>query len=167
MKKTSSLFLLLTVVCGLLTFSSCNPNRIYDKNIDIEKYTWDINNKLAYEVDIKDTNQIYRISVNVRHTNFFQFNNMWIMVYTTFPDGKILSKRVELPLADKDGKWHGDCLGDICDINVTIQEKAFFNQLGKHHFVFEQIMRNKDLNIDNLPCIMAMGLRLDKVEARK
>jgi gliding motility-associated lipoprotein GldH len=149
-----------------LTFTACDPNKIYDKNVDIEKYTWDINNKLNYEVDITDTNQIYRISVNVRHTNFFQFNNMWLMVYTTFPDGKTLSKRVELPLADKDGKWHGDCLGDICDLNVTIQEKAFFNQKGKHQFVFEQIMRNKDLNVDQLPGIMAMGLRLDKVGER-
>jgi gliding motility-associated lipoprotein GldH len=154
------------MVYCLWTFSSCHPDRIYDKHIDIEKYTWDINNKLSYDVDITDTTQIYRISVNVRHTNFFQFNNMWIMVYTTFPDGKTISQRVELPLADKNGKWYGDCLGDICDLNVSIQEKAYFNQTGKHTFMFEQIMRNKELNIERLPGIMAMGLRIDKVAAR-
>jgi gliding motility-associated lipoprotein GldH len=156
----------LSIGFGLWAVYSCNPNRVYEKNIDIPGYNWDIKNKLTYKANITDTNFIYRISVNVRHTNFFQFSNLWLMVYTTFPDGELQSQRVQLPLANKDGKWHGDCLGDICDLNVTIQERAYFNQTGTHTFTFEQIMRDKEINIDYLPAIMAMGLRIDKVGER-
>lgn len=148
---------------GILLFSSCNPNRIYEENIEIPKNVWDKNFKTTYQVNITDTTQLYRLSVNVRHTNFFQFSNLWITIYTIFPDGKTLSKRVELPLSDKEGKWHGECLGDICDVNISIQEKTLFNQIGKHTFVFEQIMRNKSLNLDELPGIMAMGLLVEKI----
>jgi gliding motility-associated lipoprotein GldH len=147
----------------IFLLSSCNPNRIYEENIDIPKNVWDKNFKTTYQVSITDTTQLYRLSVNVRHTNFFQFSNLWITIYTTFPDGKTLSKRVELPLSGKEGKWHGECLGDICDVNISIQEKTRFNQLGKHTFVFEQIMRNKSLNLDQLPGIMAMGLLVEKI----
>src|SRR5690606_25072313 len=132
-------------------FTSCSPNRIYEKNIKIPDNVWNLDFKTNYEVDITDTNLIYHISVNVRHTNFFMFNNMWIMVYTTFPDGTTISKRVELPLADKDGKWYGSCIGDICDANVTIQQRAYFNQIGIHKFTFEQIMRDKSYNVEDLP----------------
>lgn len=143
--------------------ASCNPNRVFEKNTDIPNNVWDKEFKPEFEFEITDTNLVYSLSVNVRHTNFYQFNNLWVMAYTTFPDGKTISSRVELPLADKDGKWHGDCLGDICDANILIQEKALFNQLGKYKLTFEQIMRNKSLNLDQLPSIMAIGLKVEKI----
>lgn len=149
---------------ALLVIASCNPNRIFEKNTDISNNVWDKKFKPEFEFEIKDTSLLYSLSVNVRHTNFYQFSNLWVMAYTTFPDGKTISSRVELPLADKDGKWHGDCLGDICDVNVSIQEKAIFNQAGKHKIILEQIMRNKSLNIDELPGIMAIGLKVEKLQ---
>ena len=145
------------------TITSCNPNRIFEKNTDIPNNVWDKEFKPEFEFEITDTNLVYSLSINVRHTNFYQFNNLWIMAYTTFPDGKTTASRVELPLADKDGKWHGDCLGDICDANVFIQEKTLFNQVGKYKLTFEQIMRNKSLNLDQLPSIMAIGLKVEKI----
>lgn len=158
--------MLLCMALVLALFVSCNPNRVYEENIDIPKNVWDKNFKTTYEVAIQDTAQLYRLSVNVRHTNFYQFSNVWIMIYTTFPDGKTLSKRVELPLSNAEGKWHGECLGDICDVNITIQEKTYFNQKGQYKFVFEQIMRNKSINIDQLPGIMSMGLLIEKIEKK-
>ncbi len=150
-----------------ITISSCNPNRIFEKNTDIPNNVWNKDFKPEFEFEIKDTNLVYSLSVNVRHTNFYQFSNLWVMAYTTFPDGKTISSRVELPLADKEGKWYGDCLGDICDMNISIQEKTLFNQIGKHKITFQQIMRNKSLNIDDLPAIMVIGLRVDKHPSTK
>jgi gliding motility-associated lipoprotein GldH len=147
---------------GLVSFlllMACNPGRVYEKNVEINKYIWNKEVKTWYEVDIDDTTQHYNIFVNVRHTNFYPFSNLWIMVYTTFPDGNRLHQRVELQLAEKDGKWDGECLGDICDISLEMQKNAIFNQKGKYIFEFEQIMRS-----DQLPAIMAMGLKLEKAK---
>lgn len=153
---------ILLTLMPLLLLLSCNPNRVFEKNLDISGNVWDKDVKTSYTVDIQDTTQHYDVSVNIRHTTFYPYSNLWIMIYTTFPDGKRLSQRIEFELAEKDGKWDGDCMGDICDINLPIQKNAIFNQKGKYTFEFEQIMR-----ADKLPGVMAMGLRLDKSKAKQ
>ena len=140
-----------------LSLSGCDTKSVFEKNIDIPKYIWNLEFKPVFNVPITDTSFLYDIYVNVRHTQFYPNSNLWILITTQFPDGKQLEKRVELTLADKEGKWHGDCLGDICDIQIPIQENAFFNQPGNYAFTYEQIMRTNDL-----PFVMSMGLRIEK-----
>ncbi|HXH17770.1 MAG TPA: gliding motility lipoprotein GldH, partial [Chitinophagales bacterium] len=142
--------------------SGCDTKRVYDKNTDIPKYIWNLHFKPEFNVTITDTSLLYNICVNVRHTKFYPNSNLWILITTQFPDGKKLEKRVELTLADKNGRWYGDCLGDICDIRIPIQRNAFFDQPGNYTFQYEQIMRT-----DNLPFVMSMGLRVEKAGARR
>jgi gliding motility-associated lipoprotein GldH len=152
-------FRLLAAFIPVMLLVACHPDRVYEQNVEINKYIWNKDVKTKYEVTIEDTTQHYDIYVNVRHTNFYYYSNLWIMVYTTFPDGHRLNQRVELQLAEKDGKWDGECLGDICDISLELQKNAIFDQKGKYIFEFEQIMRH-----DQLPAIMAMGLKIEKTK---
>ena len=146
----------------LFAFSACDSKRVYEENIDIPSYNWNLDFKPAFNVPIKDTSLLYNIFVNVRHTTYYPNSNLWILITTQFPDGNKLEKRVNLDLADKEGKWYGDCLGDICDAQVQIQQNAFFNQPGNYSFRFAQIMRT-----DNLPLVMSVGLRVEKVSEKK
>lgn len=146
----------------LFALSGCDSRRVYEKNIDIPQYIWNLDYKPVFDVTIEDTTQRYNIYVNVRHTTYYSNSNIWILITTQFPDGSKLEKRVNLELADKEGKWHGDCLGDICDAQVPIQQNAFFNQPGNYSFQFAQIMRT-----DNLPLVMSVGLRVEKVAEKK
>jgi len=141
----------------LLFLSSCDTNRVYEENTDIPKYIWNLDFKPAFNVSIADTSLLYNIYVNVRHTKFYPNSNLWMLITTQFPDGKKSEKRVELTLAGKEGKWLGDCLGDICDIKLPIQQNAFFDQPGNYSFQYAQIMRT-----DNLPFVMSLGLRIEK-----
>ena len=152
---------LLLIGLALLSLAACDPNRVFEKNVDIPDYVWNYQDPVAFEVAIEDTTAIYNLYVNVRHTNFYPFSNMWVMVTTVFPDGETLEQRLDLELADKDGKWFGDCLGDICDVQLILQEKAYFNQVGTYTFRFNQIMR-----MDDLPAVMSMGLRVEKAGER-
>ena len=148
---------LLTCLLSLVLLTGCDPGRIFDSSAEIPKYIWDSSFSPEFEVEIADTGMLYNVYVNVRHTKFYQFSNLWVMIYTTLPDSSVFKKRVELELADKEGKWYGDCLGDICDIQVPIQQRAFFNQVGKHKLKVEQIMRTEEL-----PFVMSVGFRLEK-----
>ena len=141
----------------ILFLTSCDTKRIYEENIDIPKYIWNLDFKPEFRVNITDTTLLYNVYVNVRHTKFYPNSNMWVLISTKFPDGKQMDKRVELTLADKQGKWYGDCLGDICDIRIPIQINAYFQRVGEYTFRYEQIMRT-----DNLPFVMSMGLRMEK-----
>jgi len=146
------------LVIGL---TGCDTKRVYEENTDIPKYIWNLDFKPEFTVNIIDTTLLYNIYVNVRHTKFYPNSNLWIFITTQFPDGKKMEKRVELTLADKEGRWQGDCLGDICDIQLPIQQNAFFETPGNYTFQFAQIMRT-----DNLPFVMSMGLRVEKAGAK-
>lgn len=143
----------------------CNSNTIYHEKQEISDFIWDKNERITFQFDIADTSQRYNILANIRHTNFYVFSNLWVMVYTTYPDGTELEpERLPLDLADVDGRWYGDCAGDICDLEVYIQQNVRFEQVGTYTIAFEQIMRSKDVpSLESLPGIMSVGLSLERV----
>ena len=139
-----------------LVFNSCDKNRIYEKNTTIEKYVWDSKAKPVFTVDILDTSVLYNLYVNVRHAEIYPYQNIWLIVSTKFPDSTFASKRIEIMLANQEGKWFGEGLGDIWDYRSLIQENAFFDKPGTYTFSLEQNMRQ-----DPLPGIMSVGIRIE------
>jgi gliding motility-associated lipoprotein GldH len=125
----ASCFALAALVGIAAVFSACDESRVFEKNREIKDYIWDSRNKASFTFEVKDTATLHNIYVNVRHADFYQYSNIWLMVRTTFPDGKQLSKRVEVPLANDDGAWHGEGIGDIWDARHMIQQGAFFEQI--------------------------------------
>ncbi len=153
---------MLRIRCFLIFFIStlfvaCDTERVFEKNENIPNKSWDLNHQPEFNVTITDTSALYKVYVNVRHSVFYVNSNLWLNITTTFPDGNKIEKRVELTLADSKGKWYGSCLGDICDIRVQIQEKAYFEKPGEYIFKFEQLMRTEKLND-----VLSVGLRLEK-----
>lgn len=140
----------------MLTLFSCEKNRIYEKNINIEKYSWDSKAPVSFTISIADTSMLYNIYVNIRHADFYPFQNIWLQIGTTFPDSTTASRRIEIMLADDAGKWYGEGLGDIWDFRAMVQENAFFDKPGTYTFTLSQNMRQ-----DPLPGIMAVGLRVE------
>lgn len=139
-----------------------DPVKIYEQSHDIPNQTWNKDHLVEFAFDITDTTQHYDIIVNLRHTTFYPNSNMWVMVYTTYPDGTEQEQRLELTMADEKGKWFGECTGDICYVQQYIQQRAYFNQTGTYKLAFEQIMRT-----DDLKDIMAFGLRVEIAQEPK
>ncbi len=164
MRLTQAIMLMITVAL-LAVLAGCDSSRVYEQNETIPGNMWQKENRIAFQFEITDTTLRYNVLVNLRHTNFYPFSNLWVMAYTTYPDGENLEpERLQLQLADTDGKWYGECIGDICDLQQYIQTNVRFSQTGTYKIAFEQIMRSKDVPvIENLPAIMAVGLRVEKV----
>ena len=141
---------------------SCDQNRVYEKNTPIEKYIWDGKVIPSFSVEIKDTSLLYTIYVNIRHADMYPFQNIWLLVGTQFPNGTKASRRIEIMLANDEGKWYGEGMGDIWDFRSLIQENAFFEQPGVYTLTIEQNMRQ-----DPLPGIMSVGLRVENTGVRK
>lgn len=153
-------------VIFLIAFSqflcSCDNSNIYQKYTDIPDKNWTYSNISEHKVSINDTNKLYNIYVNIRHTNNYTFNNLWVVVHTKFPSGKTIEKRLDLPLSDERGQWLGKCSSDICDSKIPIQYDARFNEKGEYHFTIEQNMRKNPL-----PEVLAVGLRVELSEVKK
>ena len=100
----------------LLLLLSCDSNRLYEKNISIEKAVWGLSNKPSFEYNSSDTISKVNLKVNVRHSSSYPFSNLWLFVNTIDPSGVLKTDTLECVLAQKDGKWLGSGIGDIWDI---------------------------------------------------
>ena len=155
-KKKGNNLILLAII---LLFSSCDQNRVYEKNIDIPDGIWKWDNVLEFDVDITDTISSHDLRINVRHTSYYQYQNIFFFITTTAPSGASIKDTFECVLADEKGKWFGSGLGDIWDYQVLYKVKVRFPFSGTYIFKVEQAMRK-----ENLPFVMDVGLRVEKSE---
>ncbi len=81
------------------------------------------------------------------------------MVTTIGPNNKVLQTKQNLPLANKEGKWLGQGLGDIYDRRIRIRKNLKFRNKGQHNFKINHLMRQ-----DSLPGIIDVGLRIEKTD---
>jgi gliding motility-associated lipoprotein GldH len=149
----------LVVLIVVLSLASCDPNRIYETNLDVDNAEWKYNDIKKFEVIIDDTIAQYDLAVNVRHSFNYEWRNMYVNIKTMLPDSQWLERRVNLPMSEPDGKWFGKCMGDNCYVSISIQKNARFPQKGKYIFTIQQDMRTNPLQN-----IRYVGLRVEKSE---
>ena len=162
MKKKSLYLIPYALSLSLFFFSSCDSNRVFEDNTDIPDFTWDVKNKISFDVDIPDTSSMYNLYVNVRNASHYPYANIFIFATITFPNGKTRSDTIECVLADESGQWKGDGAGDIWDNQIPWMEKIKFPLSGKYKFEYEHAMR-----LEQVPFIMDVGLRVEKVKKKK
>ena len=143
-------------------FSSCDSSRVYEKNIRIPKYEWDMNNVLKFEVPITDTVQAYNMYFNVRNASGYSFSNLFLFFTVHSPGGTQERDTVEIKLADETGKWLGEGLGDIWDNRVLFKKDFHFPVSGTYTFEMEQAMR-----VNPLTYIMDAGIRIEYAGEKK
>ncbi|MDP1623901.1 MAG: gliding motility lipoprotein GldH [Bacteroidales bacterium] len=152
--ETKNLFLLFLLVMVMI---SCDQNRVIDENIALEKATWNVNNKLQFDVAISDLLLRYNVYLNVRNGPEYPFSNLFLFMNTIFPNGHISCDTIELTLADYDGRWLGSGMGSVKFSRFLLQKDVRFKQTGKYRFILEQAMRVNELN-----GIHDIGLRIEK-----
>jgi len=141
----------------LCTLYSCQSDVVFEKNIPINTYNWEVTDTLKFEVDVEDTSSKYDLSLNVRHRDIYDFMNLYVKIITILPNGEKKNEVVSLPLCDDGGKWLGKCSGDICFSRIILMRKIIFPQKGNYQFLINQEMRQ-----ENLKNILDLGLRLEK-----
>ncbi len=151
--------LLLLSVCSLLILLSCDPHRVYEKNIKIPDGIWYKDHKVSFEVLIDDTSSTHNLYVNVRNTSLYPYSNLYLFIETTAPSGHTIRETYEVTLADDKGKWMGSGLGDIWDLQQVYKENVKFAQRGKYFFEYQQAMRT-----DKLPFVLDVGLRIESLK---
>lgn len=147
----------------IIGFTACQTTDYYYEEIyEIPGFSWNKDHRIDFVFEISDTTKKYDMSVFIRHSELYKWSNLWLKIYTTFPDGKIIDQRVEIELADKDGKWFSTCRGDMCSYTIPIQKNAIFNMPGTYRLGFEQIMRQ-----DELEGVLNFGLNLTEAKTEE
>jgi len=152
---------ILALIC-VVAMAGCMPSPYYQKDYSVPQNEWTYNFKPVFKFDISDTTVSYNLMFIVRHTNAYPFSNIWLNVYHKQPgDSSFTRTRVEVPLAEPSGKWLGRGMGEISEQRMLL-DQLHLNRPGKYEMRLEQ-----DMRINELPEILQVGLRLEKIPRKK
>jgi gliding motility-associated lipoprotein GldH len=144
---------------ALVIMQSCSERQVYEKYNKIPDYIWNLNYMVPFEFEIMDTSVLYNVYMNIRNASVYPYSNIWLNVDKQDPKGVQTRTRYEFVLANPDGSWRGDGLGDIFDNHMLLEKNTRFYMAGTYTYTFHHSMR-----VENLPAIMDIGLEIEKVK---
>ena len=149
MRNTICIFL-------LFVFFSCDKT-VYESHNSFEEKSWNTDSVITFNYNISDTLNSYEMSILVRHTVDYEYQNLFL-----FLSGD-LNDTIELELADKIGKWKGSGLSDIREFEYLFANNKVFSKKGNHSINIEQAMRfGAEEKIQNLEHVSDIGLIIRK-----
>ena len=138
--------------------SACNSDTLYEEKITLPVAGWTMADSVKYQVAIEDTTQNYDILLRVDALDSYRYQNLYVMINTLFPDGKLEKDVVSLEVSTPGGEWHGKCSSDHCAVPILIQENFRFPQKGNYTITVAQHSR-----LDTIKGIEALQLTISKV----
>lgn len=154
--KIKESFLLFGFIVLLLS-TSCNTGALYENNIHLDSESWNMENKLEFDVDIQDTTLPYDFYLNLRHNDDYMYSNLFLFIDTYYPTKEYTRDTIEILLANAAGQWYGDGFGELKEIRVLLKQGVYFPSSGNYKFSFGHAMRSEDL--DGLE---DFGIRIEK-----
>lgn len=149
------------LLLAALVVSSCDSNRIYEENIAVENNVWKADDIKTFSFDIVDTVSALDLFVNIRTTTDYPYNNLYVFLYSEYPNGYTDKDTLEFILAELDGKWLGESSGTVVENQILISRGGRFQASGKYTFKIQQAMREKELAE-----IIDVGFRVAYMEAK-
>jgi gliding motility-associated lipoprotein GldH len=153
-------FFPLLAVCSVL-FAGCSlPADVFEKDVVVPGQQWESSFKPRIEFTIKeeDTSSLYNIFLVLRHSDAYNYNNIWVKGTVQEPGDTILkSQRYDLVLATNGKGWLGSGMDDIYEHRILVQPGTKFKKPGTYSFMIEQIMRE-----DPLKHVLNVGVRVEK-----
>ena len=152
-------------ICYLLIFISllsCDQKRVFDDYMDIDEAIWHEDSVVTFTFSIPDAGESYHIYTNIRNAFDYPYRNLYYQYTIRDTADQVLEQQLKniLLFEAKSGKPLGDGLGDIFDHRQLILEGYQFPYSGDYSIEFQQYMR-----LEELPLILAVGARVEKVEA--
>jgi len=151
--------------CALLLTSfflvSCQTIDLYEKTAGIPGHSWKSSFKPTFTFVIKDTASAYQLYVTIRHTDRYNYNNIYIHLTTKQPGrDSAQTARYDLTLGTDESGWLGTGMDDIYEHRIPLTPVGTdfrFREPGEYHFTIEQVMRE-----DPLENVLNVGLRIEK-----
>ncbi len=136
---------------------SCTTIDLYEKSVAIPGHSWKSDFMPSFTFTIKDTTPLYQLFLVLRHSDKYNYNNIYINLSAKLPGTDSTRKiRKDLTLATDDKGWLGDGMDDIYEHRIPLGDPEKL-KAGNYTFTVEQIMRENPLkNVFNV------GLRIEK-----
>lgn len=132
-------------ILSLALYSCDSRDIVFEKSIELKNSQWTYADSLLYTFPVKDTSKIYNILLDISHAKSYAFQNIYLKIHTRFPSGKRIQNQINIDLAEPSGKWNSDCGRNTCELEIPIQQGAYFNEPGDYTITIEQYLRKDTL----------------------
>lgn len=151
-------------VCILALFS-CNTIDLFEQTRAFSKQEWSSAVRPTFTFEITDTTSLYNVFVVLRHSDAYNFNNIWVNLTTIAPGDTAVSRQLDLKLGDNQKGWLGSGMDDLFEHRIKISRNpdptvpGIVLRKGKYQFIVQHTMRE-----DPLLHVLNAGIRLEKVK---
>ena len=114
------LYFLLIASAQALLISSCTQLDVFEKNTVIPKYEWQQSFIASGNFVIRDTISAYSTYLVLRHTDAYQYNNIWLNIALQPPGDSLRNQKINLVLGDDVYGWEGTGMNDIWELRKLL-----------------------------------------------
>ena len=131
----------LTCLLIFLVLASCTNDIVVSESRSLPGY-WDKQESLEFQIPQLDSLKKYNVFLNVRNTNDYPFNNLFLIVAMEFPQGKTLVDTLEYKMAFPNGEWMGEGIGSVKENKLWYKENVSFFEEGNYNITITHAVRN-------------------------
>jgi len=146
----------------LVLFTSRDSNTIVSESRSLSG-VWNKNESIDFTLPQLDTLKSYNLFVNLRTTNDYRFNNIFLIISMEFPHGKTITDTLEYKMANPDGTWLGVGIGNIKENKLWYKENVSFLEKGNYKIRINHAVRNNRTveGVTNLEGITDIGYSVE------
>ena len=141
----------------IILTQACSTIDVFEKTAAFDKQEWYTTNHLNFVFTITDTAARYNIFIVLRHTDAYQFNNIWLNITTIAPGDTAHTQQLNLKLSDNTKGWLGAAMDDVIEHRIPITNNPVPLNKGNYTFMLQQAMRE-----DPLHNMLNAGIRVEK-----
>lgn len=129
----------------LMALTACNKSTVVFSTDQIAfPKEWKADDPALFKFNISDTLTPYNFYFNLRTTDAYPFNNLFLITELELPHGKVLGDTLEYIMAYPNGKLMGTGLGKIKENLLVYKENYTFEEVGEYRLKVRHAMRTQE-----------------------
>lgn len=132
---------LLALFLTAVLLVSCESDTVFSEVKAMEGH-WGAEEVVEFKIPQLDSLKKYNLFLNIRNTNDYKYNNLFLIVNMNFPNGKTVTDTLEYRMANPDGSWMGQGIGAVKENKLWYKENVQFFEEGTYTVDIAQAMRN-------------------------
>ena len=129
-----------------MIFSACDSGLLVSEKWTWDHHQWIAGDKKSFVMKATDTTSVYQMDIELDHEESYGYQNLYVRITTIFPSGKEVNSVTSLELINPDGSWSGDKGENCCKVDIPLQQKFTFPEVGAYTWSVEPYMRVDTIN---------------------
>ena len=153
----------LVILSVMMLMVSCDTNTVVSETQAISGGFWNKDKAVHFTFASPDTTANYNMFLHLRNTNDYTYNNIYLLVSLQYPFGKKVTDTLEYRMANPDGTWLGEGLGNVKESKLWYKEGVQLNESGDYTLTIERAIRNNGEaeGVTNLEGITDVGFSIE------